>query len=98
MKEKIKKMDLNIFIFYKILVLIKGNIFRIFLKSIKKFEKIIKDIRNLFRLIKEQNNIAIKMIRNLFRIETEIKGIKDIVLKSLRTFLSIRKKKNIINQ
>ena len=91
-------MDLNIFIFYKILVLIKGNIFRIFLKSIKKFEKIIKDIRNLFRLKKEQNNIAIKMIRNLFRIETEIKGIKDIVLKSLRTFLSIRKKKNIINQ
>ena len=93
MKEKIKKMDLNIFIFYKILVSIKGNIFRIFLKSIKKFEKIIKDIRNLFRLKKEQNNIAIKMIRNLFRIETEIKGIKDIVLKSIKNLFEYKKEK-----
>ena len=31
-------------------------------------EKVIKDIRNLFRLKKEQNDTAIKDIRNLFRI------------------------------
>ena len=34
--------------------------------SLKK-ENIIKDIRNLFRLKKEQNYTAIKNIRNLFR-------------------------------
>ena len=33
-----------------------------------KEEKIIKDIRNLFRLKKEQNETAIKDIINLFRI------------------------------
>ena len=32
-------------------------------------EKIIKYIRNLFRLKKEQNNTAIKDIRNLFRLK-----------------------------
>ena len=32
-------------------------------------EKIIKDIRNFFRLTKELNYIAIKKIWNLFRIE-----------------------------
>ena len=31
-------------------------------------EKVIKDIRNLFRLKKEQNETAIKDIINLFRI------------------------------
>ena len=30
-------------------------------------EKIIKDIKNLFRLNKEVNHIAVKDIRNLFR-------------------------------
>ena len=44
-------------------------------------EIIIKDIRNLFRLKKEQNDTAVKDIRNLFRLKNEIKGIKDTVLK-----------------
>ena len=34
-------------------------------------EKIIKDIRNLFRLKQEQNDVAIKDIRNLFRLKQE---------------------------
>ena len=59
-----------------------------------KEEKTIKDIRNLFRLKKEQNNIAIKMIRNLFGIEKEIKGIKDIVLKSIKNLFEYKKEKN----
>ena len=42
-------------------------------------EKIIKDIRNVFRLKKELNDIAIKDIRNLFR------GIKDIVLRDIKS-------------
>ena len=32
-------------------------------------EKIIKDMRNLFRLKKEQNDTAIKDTRNLFRLK-----------------------------
>ena len=32
-------------------------------------EKIIKDIRNLFRLKKELNDTAIKGLRNLFRLK-----------------------------
>ena len=32
-------------------------------------EKIIKGIRNLFRLKKEQNDTAIKTVRNLFRLK-----------------------------
>ena len=43
-------------------------------------EKIITDIRNLFRLKKELNDIAIQDIRNLFGIKRELKGIKDISL------------------
>ena len=39
-------------------------------------ENIIKDIRNLFRLKKEQNYTAIKDIINLFRKEKETKVIK----------------------
>ena len=33
-------------------------------------EKIIKDIRNLFRLKNEQNDDAIKDMRNLFRLKS----------------------------
>ena len=47
-------------------------------------EKIIKDIRNLFRLKKEQNDTAIKDIRNLFRLKIEVEGIKDIVLRNTK--------------
>ena len=55
-------------------------------------EKIIKDIRNLFRLKKELNYIAIKDIKNLFRQEKETNAIK------LRILRGIRKKRLIINQ
>ena len=56
-------------------------------------ENIIKDIRNLFRLKKEQNYTAIKGIKNIFRQETETKAeYKEIS----RTFLSMKKKKKII--
>ena len=41
-------------------------------------EKIIKDIKNLFRWKKELNYTAIKDIRSLFRLEKETKTIKDI--------------------
>ena len=34
-------------------------------------ESIIKDIRNLFKLVKELNYTAIKDIRHLFRLEKE---------------------------
>ena len=44
-------------------------------------ENTIKDIRNLFRLIKELNEYAIKVIRNLFRVEKETKAIKDRILR-----------------
>ena len=43
------------------------------MESLKE-ENIIKDIRNIFRLKKEQNYTAIKDIRNLFRL---VKAIKD---------------------
>ena len=47
-------------------------------------EKIIKDIRNLFRLKKELNYTAVKDIRNLFRLEKETKAIKDRVLRDIK--------------
>ena len=40
-------------------------------------KKHIKDIRNLFRLIKKLNYTAIKDMINLVRLEQEIKAIKD---------------------
>ena len=58
--------------------------------------KIIKDIRNLFRLKEEQNDTAIKDIRNPFRPKKEMKGIKDIVLRNIKNLLSMKKKKKII--
>ena len=53
--------------------------------SIEK-EKIIKDIRNLFRLKKELNYTAIKDIRNIFRLEKETKEITDRVLGATNPF------------
>ena len=47
-------------------------------------ENIRKDIRNLLRLNKEQNDIAVKGIINLFRLKKEIKGIKDIILRNIK--------------
>ena len=61
-------------------------------------ESIIKDIRNLCRLKKEQNDTAIKDVRNLFRLEKKLKQLKIEYSEILRTVLSIKKKKIIINQ
>ena len=46
-------------------------------------ENIIKKIRNLFRLKKEQNYTAVKDIINLFRREKETKAIKDRILRDI---------------
>ena len=54
-------------------------------------EKIIKDIRNLFRLKKEQNYTAIKDIRNLFRQEKETKAIKDRILRDIKNLFEHEK-------
>ena len=47
-------------------------------------EKIIENIRNLFRLKKELNYTAIKDIRNLFRLEKKTKAIKDRILRDFK--------------
>ena len=60
-------------------------------------ENIIKETRNLFRLKNKLNYTAIKDIRNLFKQEKN-KAIRIEYLEILRTFLSIKKKKIIINQ
>ena len=62
----------------------------------------IKDVRNLFTLkkLKEKTNYtAIKYIRIFFQFEKYNKVIQDIILKDIRNFLSMKKKKIIfINQ
>ena len=56
-------------------------------------ENIIKDMRNLFGLKKEQNYTAVKDIRNIFRLGKEIKAIKDEILRDIKIFLRMKKKK-----
>ena len=46
-------------------------------------ERIIKSIRNIFRLKKELNDTAIKNIKNIFRLKTEIKGIEYRILRDI---------------
>ena len=57
----------------RLLFFFKKNIFflqYIMMKNLRpEEEKIIKGIRNLFRLKKEQNDTAIKTVRNLFRLK-----------------------------
>ena len=91
---------------------LKNNIFECFFKEYNRLaqhimmeslsleeEKIIKDIRNLFRLKKELNYNAIKDIKNLFRLEKETKAIKDRIRRGIKNLLIINKEKNIlINQ
>ena len=48
-------------------------------------EKIIKDIRNFFRLDKELNDTAINDIKAFFRIK-KIRGIKDIIFRDNNLF------------
>ena len=47
-------------------------------------EKIIKDVRNRFRLKKQIDDTAIKDIRNLFRLKKGNKIIKGTVLRDIR--------------
>ena len=54
-------------------------------------ENIIKDIRNLFRLKKEQNYTAIKDIGNLFRLWKEIKAIKDKIVRYIKNLFQNEK-------
>ena len=49
-------------------------------------EKIIKNIKNFFRLKNEQNYTGIKDLRNLFRLEEETKQLKIEYLEILRIF------------
>ena len=57
-------------------------------------ENIIKDMRDIFRLKKEQNYIAIKDVRNIFRLKKQIKGIKDIVLSNIKNLFEYEKEVN----
>ena len=63
------------------------------MESLSKKENIMKDIRNLFRLI-ELDYTAIKDIRNLFRLEKKAEAIKDTerYFEMLRIFLCMEKK------
>ena len=51
-------------------------------------ENIIKDLKNLSRLEKEQNYTAVKDIRNLFRLK---RRIKDIVLRNIKNLFEYEK-------
>ena len=62
-----------------------------------KEEKIIKDIRNRFR-IKELNYAAITNIIDFFTREKETKASKNRILRDITNVLSTKKKKIIINQ
>ena len=56
-------------------------------------ENIIKDIRNIFRLKKEQDYTAVKDIRNLFRQEkeTKAKAIKNRILRDIKNLFGHEK-------
>ena len=49
-----------------------------------KKENIIKDIRNIFILIKELSLTAVKDIRNLFRLEKQTKAIKYRIFRDIK--------------
>ena len=59
-------------------------------------ENIIKDIRNLFRLKREQNCPAVKDIRNLFRQEKETKAIRDRILGDFKNLFENEKEEKIV--
>ena len=54
-------------------------------------ENVIKDIRNLFRIKKKQNYIAIKYIKNLFRQEKKTIAIKDRILRDIKNIFDHEK-------
>ena len=55
-------------------------------------EKLIKDIRNLFRLKTELNYTAVNILRNLLAEEKKLKQLKVEYLEILRIFLGMKKK------
>ena len=57
-------------------------------------EKIIKDIRNPFRLKKELNYTETKDIRNLFRQKKEAEAIKDRILKDIKNLSQHEEEEN----
>ena len=58
-------------------------------------EKVIKDIRNFFRLKKELNNYTtIKDIKNLFRQEKETKAVKDRILRDIKNLFECEEEEN----
>ena len=57
----------------------------------------IKDIKNLFRLDKENKEIKdriLRDIRNVFRLENENKAIKDIIVRDIRNHLENEEREN----
>ena len=65
------------------------------MKSLSLEEKnVIKDIRNLFRLKKEQNCTAIKDTKNLFRQEKETKAITDRTLRYIKNHFEREEEEN----
>ena len=57
----------------------------------------IKDLRNLFRLVKENEEIKDRVLgglRNLFRIEKENKTIKDIIVRNIRNLFENEEEEN----
>ena len=62
--------------------------------SVEEDIKIIKDIRNLFRLKNELNCTAIKYIRN-FRLEKEIKAIKNRIFSDVKNVFKHEEEKSL---
>ena len=58
--------------------------------------KIIKDIKNLFRIKKEQNYTAITDVTNLFRQEKEAKAIKDRILRDIKNLSEHEKRRKLL--
>ena len=53
-------------------------------------ENIIKDVRNLFRLKKEENDNIIKNIRNPFRLKKENEAIKDRITREISNLFELK--------
>ena len=58
--------------------------------------KIIKDIKNLLRIKKEQNYTAITDVTNLFRQEKEAKAIKDRILRDIKNLSEHEKRRKLL--
>ena len=54
-------------------------------------EKVIEDMWNPFRIIKEENETAFKDTKNIFRKKRQIKGTKNIVLRSIKNLSEYKK-------